>query len=64
MTDDIAERPAARERAGAGERKRLALISTALTLPAFSSACAPETNIETNRDCVATINPSRFASSE
>ena len=56
MMDEIAGRPWPRERARAGERKRLALISTALTLAAFSSGCAPETNIETNRDCVATIN--------
>jgi hypothetical protein len=37
-------------------RKRLALISTVLTLAAFSSACVPETKTEASPDCVARIN--------
>jgi hypothetical protein len=38
------------------QRKRLAFISTVLTLAAFSSGCVPETKIETNPDCVAGVN--------
>jgi hypothetical protein len=56
MTHEIAKRPAAREMARTAQRKRLALISAALTVAAFSSACAPETKIETSPDCVARIN--------
>ena len=44
------------ERVGSKQRKRLALISTVLTLAALSSGCAPETKIETNPDCVAKVN--------
>jgi hypothetical protein len=56
MTHNVAERPTARERAKSAPGKRLALISTALTLAAFSSACVPETKTETNPDCVAKVN--------
>jgi hypothetical protein len=44
------------ERARSAQRKRLALISTVLTLAAFSSGCVPEAKIETNPDCVAGLN--------
>jgi hypothetical protein len=44
------------ERAGSGQCKRLALISTVLTLAAFNSGCVPETKIEANPDCVARVN--------
>jgi hypothetical protein len=44
------------ERARSAQRKRLALISTVLTLAASSSGCVPETKIETNPDCVAGLN--------
>ena len=43
-------------RARSAQRKRLVLISTVLTLAAFSSGCVPETKIETNPDCVARLN--------
>ncbi len=44
------------ERATSAQRKRLALISTVLTLAAFSSACVPETKTEASPDCVARVN--------
>ena len=44
------------ERTRSAQRKCLALISTVLTLAAFSSGCVPETKIETNPDCVAGLN--------
>jgi hypothetical protein len=44
------------ERARSAQRKRLAPISTVLTLAASSSGCVPETRIETNPDCVAGLN--------
>lgn len=56
MTDEIAERPATRERARSARRKRLTRISTVLTVAAFSSGCVPETKTETNPDCVARVN--------
>jgi hypothetical protein len=54
MTDEVAERPEAQERARTGPRKRSALISAALTLSALSSACEPE--VRTSPDCVAKVN--------
>jgi hypothetical protein len=56
MTHEIADRPAAGERARAGRCKRLALISTALTLAAFNSACVPEPGTQIAPDCVARVN--------
>jgi hypothetical protein len=44
------------EPATSGQCKRLALISTVLTVAAFSSGCVPETKIETSPDCVARVN--------
>jgi hypothetical protein len=52
MTDEIAERPAAGERARTGQRKRRALSSTVLTFAAFSSAAGAKTA----PDCVARVN--------
>ncbi len=56
MTREIADRPATREPARAGRWKRLALFSTALTLAAFNSACAPEPGSQIAPDCVAKVN--------
>jgi hypothetical protein len=44
------------ERAGSAQHKRFALISTALTLAAFSSGCVRETKIEASSDCVGRVN--------
>jgi hypothetical protein len=43
------------ERTRSAQCKRWALISTVLTLAAFSSGCVPD-KIETNPDCVAGLN--------
>jgi hypothetical protein len=45
-----------RGRTGIGQRKCLALISTVLTVAAFTSGCVPETKTETSPDCVARVN--------
>jgi hypothetical protein len=46
----------ARERPRAGPRKRLAFVSTVLTLAAFSSGCVPEPGTQIAPDCVARVN--------
>jgi hypothetical protein len=44
------------ERPTSAQRKRLALISTVVTLAAVTSACVPETKTEASPDCVARVN--------
>jgi hypothetical protein len=56
MTHEIADRPAAPERARAGQCKRPVLISLALVVAAVTSACVPETKTEASPDCVARVN--------
>jgi hypothetical protein len=44
------------ERATSAQHKRLAVLSTVLTLAAVTSACVPETKTEASPDCVARVN--------
>jgi hypothetical protein len=55
MTGKIAEQKA-RARSSSARRRRAILVSAAVTVAAFSSACAPETKIDTSPDCVARVN--------